>query len=124
MRATLQRLYEAQHALRLAPPGSPQWRSITRELADSVPAPVLAHFLRRVANGGRGVALVRHGVCSECHIRVPFSLVSTLASPEGSHVCDYCGSLLLLPDEELGVPAPGGAHPAGGARKCRRVLVA
>jgi len=101
MRPLVEKLFAAQNALKSLPPGSPTRTAIVDALRTSVPEPVLAHFLRLVGNGGHGVALVRHGVCSECHIRVPFGLVAALVRPTDLHLCDHCGSYFLLPEEEF-----------------------
>ena len=125
MRATILRLYEAQRDLLLLDPKSAKRRLLLNALQASVPAPVLAHFLRLVVNGGRGVAIVRHGVCSECHIRLPSSLVAELVQPDEDPVCAYCGRFLLLPEEELPAPpAPVVLNLRRRGRRCRRPLAA
>lgn len=101
MRATIQNLYTAQQALRKLPLQSPERVAIVKRLTEVVPAPILAHFLRLVEHGQNGVSLVRHGVCSGCHIRVPLSSLPALVKPHDVHLCDHCGSYLLLPDEEI-----------------------
>jgi hypothetical protein len=117
------KLFEAQCALKSSAPGSTNWSAIMDSLRKSTPAPILAHFLRLVSHRGCGVALVRHGVCSECHIRVPFGLVAVLVKPTDVHLCDHCGCYLLLPDEEIPASdAPALAMPQRRGRKCHRAL--
>ena len=74
---------------------------VVESLACSVAPPILAHFLRNLSSGRRGVALVRHGVCSECHIQVPSSVMYALVQPHDLHLCDHCGCYLLLPEDEI-----------------------
>ncbi|MCF7709087.1 MAG: hypothetical protein K9N52_09345, partial [Verrucomicrobia bacterium] len=38
-------------------------------LREKIPAPVLAHYDRLANRGKKGIALVRNGVCGECHMR-------------------------------------------------------
>lgn len=83
------------------------------ELRRTVPAPVLAHFLRLLACDRRGVAVVNHGVCSECHIRVPHATLHSLIDPTDLHLCENCGCYLTL--------APGERHANGTAPVARRV---
>ena len=125
MRPLINKLYEAQRTLQSLPPSSPNRRAVIDGLRDSVPEPILAHFLRLVGNTGHGVSLVRHGVCSECHIRVPFGLVAALVKPTDVHLCDHCGCYFLLPEEEFPAPeAPTAViTPQRRGRKSHKVLV-
>lgn len=104
MKALVQKLYDAQSRLLAVPAGSPTWRAAALALQQTVPAAILAHFLALVSTGHPGVSLVRHGVCTTCHIRVPSALVYALIKPKELHVCDQCSCYLLLPDDE--VPPP------------------
>lgn len=115
MRAYIEKLYQAQGKLRQCSPDSPEWCAIAESLPKSVPPPILAHFLRLAEYGGRGVALVRHGVCSECHIHVPAAVLAALAQPKGVHICDYCGCYLLLPADE---PSP--SHDPSSMKRAHR----
>ena len=69
-------------------------------LRAGVPPSVLAHYLRSLACGRRGVAVVRHGVCGECHLRVPHATVFSLIQPTDLHLCENCGCFLTLDPEE------------------------
>jgi predicted nucleic acid-binding Zn-ribbon protein len=104
MRTLIVELFKVQKNLAQHPAGSPERATIVERLSRQVPAAILAHFLRFVEQGRPGVSLVRHGVCSECHIRVPFGMAATLAKSEDLHLCEHCGAYLLLPDEEMPVP--------------------
>jgi hypothetical protein len=120
------RLFEAQRALLLPATGAAARRSVTESLRTSVPEPILAHFLRLVGQGRKAVALVRHGVCSECHIRVPSSIVAVLVKPKDVHLCEQCGCYLLLPAEETPAPPipPSPAATPRRGRKSHRALAA
>lgn len=86
-----------------------------------IPAPVLAHYLRLLACDRRGVALVHHGVCGECHIRVPQATAHSLAHPDDLHLCENCGCYLALAAEERpGMKAPPVAAPPPVVRRVRR----
>ena len=82
-------------------PPTPEGQARIDGLRKLVPAPVLTHFDRMVKHGKKGVALVRHGVCSECHIRVPVGVLASLVAPKDVYLCDICGCYLLLPLEEM-----------------------
>jgi hypothetical protein len=94
------------------------------KIGATVPEPIAAHFLRCIAIGRRGVALVRHGVCGECHIRVASATVQNLADPTDVHLCESCGCYLLLPPEEIPVVAAVVAPAPVAVRSKRRAKVA
>jgi DNA-directed RNA polymerase subunit RPC12/RpoP len=71
-----------------------------RQLRFEVPISLLAHFDRRIACGRKAVAVVRNGVCGECHMRLPFGLAAALASAEDVQRCEHCGSFLLVTAED------------------------
>ena len=95
MKTILLKLLAAQRTLLLLPPQSPLRRSTLIDLAQTVPAPILAHFLQLVEHGRVGVAPVCHGVCSGCHLRLPSSQLFALAQPEEIQICENCGTYLL-----------------------------
>ena len=94
------------------------------KIGAAVPEPIAAHFLRCIAIGRRGVALVRHGVCGECHIRVASATVQNLADPTDVHLCESCGCYLLLPPDEMPATAAVIAPASIAARVKRRTKVA
>jgi len=77
-----------------------QKQAAIEDLRRTVPAPVLAHYMRLLACDRRGVAIVRQGVCGECHIRVPHAMYRSLADPADLHLCENCGCYLTLAPEE------------------------
>ena len=101
MRVLVEMLFAAQETLRRQAPGSAEHRLALQRLRQEMPAPMLAHFLRFVAEGRRGVAQVRHGVCSECHLRVASGVVAALVKPKDVHMCENCGCYLLLDLTEM-----------------------
>jgi predicted nucleic acid-binding Zn-ribbon protein len=77
-----------------------------------VPAPVLAHFERMIARGKKGVAVVRDGVCTECHLRLTTGKLARLAADTDIWLCDNCGRYLYLSEaEKVGVVAIPSAKP-------------
>jgi hypothetical protein len=70
-----------------------------------IPAGVLTHYDRLVARGKKGVAVVRNGVCSECHISVAIGPLAGLAQEGDVRTCGNCGRYLFLPHTEPVVPA-------------------
>lgn len=124
MNIHMAKLFNAQRALRSHPVKSPEWVAIIDSLRKSMPAPILAHFLRIVSNGGKGIAEVNQGVCSACHIRVPSSQAAILATRDDEvHVCEYCGSYLAMPEADTATPLNSGA-PQHRERRSARTLVA
>ncbi|MBI2927046.1 MAG: hypothetical protein HYY24_15230 [Verrucomicrobia bacterium] len=69
-------------------------------LRAKIPGPVLTHFDRMLARGKKGVAVLRHGVCSGCHLQVPVSVTGALAFGQDVQLCDNCGRYLYLPADE------------------------
>jgi len=84
------------------------------ELRAKVPAPILAHFDRLVAQGRKAVAEARNGICGACHLRMPAS--EALSSPHDNdlHVCAHCGAYLIFPTVE-----PVAVEPKRPARRGR-----
>jgi predicted nucleic acid-binding Zn-ribbon protein len=101
MKAMVEHMFRVQKFLQPGKAPIEEQQAILRKLRDKVPPPVLAHYLRLVQNGQNGAAMVRHGVCSECHIRVPSGTLAALAQPTDLHLCESCGCYLLLPTDEI-----------------------
>ena len=83
-----------------SPSATPERNAVVGSLRQQVPEPVLAHYLRRIEQGDKGVAEVRNGVCSCCHMRVPSSVLGALLKPHDLLLCETCGAYLYLPQEE------------------------
>jgi predicted nucleic acid-binding Zn-ribbon protein len=76
------------------------------ELRAKISPPILAHYDRLVAQGKKGLAAVRHQVCTGCHIHVPRALVVDLMRGTDIQVCENCGRYLYLPEEQAPEVAP------------------
>lgn len=120
MRTLVETLFTAQQKLRTTPALADRQEQFEHLRAD-IPAPILAHFLRLIEQGRKAVALVQHGVCSSCHLRIPSGIAAALARPNDLHLCENCGAYLLLPASEQPHAAPR-AHPV--ARRSRKALAA
>ncbi|MBI4664045.1 MAG: hypothetical protein HY735_35055 [Verrucomicrobia bacterium] len=78
----------------------PDRDAIVAELRGKIPEPILAHYDRLRARDKKGVALLRHNVCTECHMQVPIGVVLTLMQGKDIQLCSNCGRYLYLPKEE------------------------
>jgi predicted nucleic acid-binding Zn-ribbon protein len=65
-------------------------------LRATIPVPVLLHYDRLADKGKRGVAFLRHQVCTGCHMRVPLGTLLNLMGGEQICLCDNCGRYLYL----------------------------
>jgi hypothetical protein len=124
MKTYLPELLAAQTTLLQQPPESPLRRTTLLGLASIVPAPVLAHFLRMVEQGRAGVTIVHHGVCSGCHLRLPSGQVAALAKSDAIHLCENCGSYLVLAPGDTPAPAARPSVPVAAPRRRQRVCEA
>jgi hypothetical protein len=104
MRMTVENLYALQQLQLQTGPVSAEREAMIKLLREKIPAQILGHFDRLIAQGRKGVALVRNGVCRECHIRVPSGTAASLIQSKDLYLCDNCGRYLLLPLDEI-VPA-------------------
>lgn len=92
------------------------------ELRGKIPAPILGHYDRLRARGKKGVAAVRHQVCTGCHMSVPLAAVMTIKHGHDIQLCDACGRYLYLPKEEE-APAPPPTKVAKPVRKKSRAVL-
>jgi predicted nucleic acid-binding Zn-ribbon protein len=74
----------------------------TDELRKKLPSHILQQYDRLRERGKKGVALVRHGVCGQCHMQVALGLLALLHRQDDIHRCENCGAYLCLTEE----PAP------------------
>jgi len=101
MRAIVENLYALQQLLLQEKPLSPEQTVRVQSLRATVPAQIQGHFDRLIAQRRNGVAIVRNGVCCECHIRLPFGTAANLAQPTDIYLCENCGRYLMLAKEEI-----------------------
>lgn len=71
-------------------------------LRTQIPNQVLLRFDRFLMRGKKGVAIVRNGVCSECHIKVAIGVFNALILGADIQACGSCGRYLYLPQEAIG----------------------
>jgi hypothetical protein len=71
----------------------------SEDLRKKIPSQVLQHYDRLRARGKKGVALVRHGVCAQCHMQVAVGLLASLRRQDNLYRCENCGSYLYQVDE-------------------------
>lgn len=70
--------------------------SAIQRLRKKIHPQILIHYDRLRARGKKGVALVRNGVCTECHMRLASGTYATLLRVEDIMICDNCGRYLHL----------------------------
>ena len=87
---------------------TPEQQTEAQQRRAKVPTGILESFDRWVGRGKKAVAIVRNGVCGECHLRLPSGTLAGLAYTTELHNCNNCGRFLFLPeDEPLGLNGPG-----------------
>jgi predicted nucleic acid-binding Zn-ribbon protein len=102
----IERLLELQE-LELGPKAeSPEIRPLAEALRKGIPEPILGHYDRLRSRGKKGVALVRHGVCSGCQMRLASGIHAALQRDDDIATCDTCARYLLLVPEPPAVPEP------------------
>ncbi len=88
--------------LMLSPAPTPM-KSVERvkQIRKEVPESLLAHFDRLMKRNRRAVAVVTHGVCGGCHMRLPSGVSASLLGNNDVQLCETCSSFILLAPEEL-----------------------
>lgn len=72
------------------------------KLRAKIPPPILDHYDRLGARGKKGLALIRHQICTGCHIQVPLGVVLNLKRGGSVCLCDNCQRYLYLPEDAMG----------------------
>lgn len=109
MRKIMEALLAAQQIELQSTRKTPAQVAELARLRGVVPGPILGHYDRLIVRGKKGVALVRHGVCCECHMRLPIGEVADLVIENEVHLCSSCDRYLLLaPGESV---KPGSEAP-------------
>jgi predicted nucleic acid-binding Zn-ribbon protein len=104
MKNTIAPLFELQSLEAKSP--NPEEASEIQRLRKKVIPQILAHYDRLRARGKRGVALVRNGVCAECHMRLSSGTYATLLRAEDIMICDNCGRYLYQDPAAVRVETP------------------
>ena len=101
MKPITEKLLELQLLMLPQAPVQGEAADRVKQLREEVPGALLAHFDRLVAKGKRAVACVRHGVCGECHMRVPSGEAASLARTDDVVLCETCSCYLMQAPEEI-----------------------
>ncbi len=67
-------------------------------LREQIPAEMIDVYERFRVRGRKAVAIVRNGVCGECHLRIPMGTLVDLMHGEVQR-CGNCGRYLYLPED-------------------------
>jgi hypothetical protein len=87
-------------------PSSPDVGQRIEALRKTLPESLLVQFDRWMARRRKAVAVVRNGVCSECHIQIAVGILGALTFSEEIQRCGSCGRFLYLPEDEPVYPPP------------------
>jgi predicted nucleic acid-binding Zn-ribbon protein len=122
MKNVIEILVELQNIEMGPSPDSTANKTEVKRLKQSIPAQILAHYDRLLVRGKKGVALVKHGVCSECHMALASGTHAQLLRAEDIVICGSCGRYLWAISEEPAAPpvAPASAKNGKTAPKKRR----
>lgn len=124
MRTIVENLYALQTLQLQNAPIPVEREARIKALRETIPPQIIGHFDRLIAQGRKGVALVRNGICRECHIRVPSGTAASLAHPKDLYLCDNCGRYLFLPLDEIAAAAETPARLPLPVRRTRKKPVA
>jgi hypothetical protein len=69
------------------------------EVRKNIPVHLLGQYDRLRARGKKGVAMVRNGVCSQCHMALAVGLLASLHRDDSVYRCATCGAYLYLVSE-------------------------
>ncbi|MGA3007241.1 MAG: hypothetical protein ABSE59_05050 [Opitutaceae bacterium] len=97
MSSYIQDMFVLQQLVLQKGPATSERQAAIRQLRAKVPDPIRAHCERLLALGRKGVSLVQHGVCSECHIRIPSGTLASMtmdSKQENIYLCESCGCYL------------------------------
>ncbi len=88
---------------------SPADKETIAQLRAQIPEPILGHYDRMRARDKKAVAIVRHRVCSACHMGIPIGTITVLMRGTDIQLCGSCGRYLHLPPDspaETAAPEP------------------
>ena len=116
MKAIMEQLFQLQQAEVGHSPNAPETKQKIESLRQSIPEPILMHYDRLRARGKTGVALVRNGVCTGCHMRLASGINAAVIRADDVSICDTCGRYLKL-ELPVAEPPPPPAKPKGRVRR-------
>jgi len=97
---------------------SPADKETITQLRAQIPEPILGHYDRMRVRDKKAVAIVRHKVCSACHMGIPIGTITVLMRGTDIQLCGNCGRYLHLPEENAAAtPAPGSVEKPRKRRK-------
>ena len=117
MKNVMENLFALQTLQLQTGPGQRNREGAAETLRKTIPQAVLTRYDRLVAQGKKGVAVVRNGVCGECHISVAIGALAGLAQEGDIRTCGNCGRYLFLLPHEPVVAAPAILPPPAKAAK-------
>ncbi len=108
MKTVVSSLYELQKVELLS---EERFTDATSKIREQIPVEVLDVFDRFRERGRKAVAMVRHSVCGECHLRVP---VGTLVDVMHGEIqrCGNCGRFLYIPEDAALTVSTSSSAPA------------
>lgn len=119
MKSPIEQLFQLQTLEERA--DNPEQDADVRRLRQKIPSPILGHYDRLRVRGKKGVALVRNGVCSGCHMRLASGAYATLVRGEDIMICDTCGRYLHYIPEVKPPETPAAPEAADKAKTGKRV---
>jgi len=120
MRSIVDKLMALQRLLPGGPEPALKRAEQTAALRKGIPESLLRTFDRFVDRKKNPVAIVRNGVCSECHLQIAIGTLGSLAFGEGVPQCGNCSRFLYLPeDAPVSPPEPAPKTKTPARRKPR-----
>lgn len=81
-------------------------------LRQKIPLLVLKNYDRLTDRGKKGIAVVRHSVCTGCYMHIPIGAVIKLMAGGDCQMCENCGRYLYLPVDEQKALREASVEPA------------
>jgi hypothetical protein len=97
MKTVVSSLYELQKIELLSPNDSSN--PAADHLRERISPDFLSVYERYRLRGRKAVAVVRNGVCGECHLRIPMGTLVDLMHGDEVMRCGNCGRFLYLPED-------------------------
>lgn len=99
---------------------SPAVSASIETLRTKIPPQILGHYDRMVARGKKGIAIVRNGVCRECHVSLAIGALQVLRHGTDIQICGNCGRYLHLEEAAVVEPALVESTPKQRSRKTKK----